>query len=88
MSSGSLRVCCWNINGLTEEKTDENSAGPFFDKQDIIAVTESWCKEDMSIKGFKAFHFHRNQLNARALRGSGGISVYMLKKKFINIYLY
>ena len=48
-------------------------------KKDILAITETLCKGDVSIKGFKAFHFHRTQLNARDLRGTGGISIFVKK---------
>ena len=82
---GNLQLCSWNINGLTEEKIAQESAGSFLQEQDIIALQETWQRADRCIEliGYKSFHFIRDHLNVNAKRGSGGISVF-IKLNLVN----
>ena len=48
----------------------------------MLCLQETWCKEghNLEIDNFGSFHFNRPILNAKALRGAGGISIYVKSK--------
>ena len=75
----SLKVCSWNIRGLTREKLDEEILGKLFNQYDILMLSETWFvnENELEIDNFKLYHFNRSILDKRAKRGSGGICVYV-----------
>ena len=74
-----LRICSWNIRGLTREKLDEEILGKLFNQYDILMLSETWFvnENELEIDNFKMYHFNRAILDKRAKRGSGGIAVYV-----------
>ena len=84
-----ISACYWNINGLTRDKLDPDAAGSFLKKYDIIGISETWFREDsgISLDGYYDVHFNRKQVHERALRGSGGISIFIKEnlQKFVTV---
>ena len=76
-NKSSIKICSWNINGLTLEKAQILNV--FFSGYDIICLQETWNTHDriIDLEGFNGFHFIRKKLNTRANRGSGGISLFV-----------
>ena len=74
-----LRLCSWNIWGLTEAKLHKDALGNFLNDYDIIALQETWHTKSnkFEVDLYKSFHAIKPDLHPRAKRGSGGISVYV-----------
>ena len=75
----SLKFCSWNINGLTQEKLDDQIMGSYLKGFDIILLTETWSERDDSfnLPNFTFYNFPRTHRHALARRNSGGIGVYI-----------
>ena len=73
----SLKVCVWNIHGLSQCKLSDSLLGPFLQRSDILCFTESWTNtdSDFQLPGFEFMNFPRNFKYKDALRCSGGISI-------------
>jgi exonuclease III len=84
-----IKLCSWNINGLTEEKVSPEAAGVFMQDQDILLFQETWFIKDrtIDITNFKPLHFVREIINPKAHRGSGGISVYVKNAIAHNVHI-
>ena len=54
----------------------------YLHNHDIIAVQETWNTPDriVDIEGVKSFHFVRSKIHPRALRGAGGVSIFVNHK--------
>ena len=74
-----LKMCSWNIRGLTLEKLEQNILGNFFQEFDIISLSETWFLDDYEIQipGFRMHASNRPHVNINAKRGSGGIAIYV-----------
>ena len=77
--SNSIRICSWNIRGLSEEKIHHDILGELLKDIDILALQETWLYENrvIDIEGYKAFHVIRPDPDKNAQHGSGGISVFI-----------
>ena len=71
-----LRLLVWNINGLSSEKIKILHANL---DQDMIAFQETWNTNEriLELDGYNALHCIRSSLDPNALRGAGGISVFI-----------
>lgn len=49
-----IKICAWNIEGLTDEKLTNELIGRFLQNFDLILVTETWCYSDdnFDLKGY------------------------------------
>ena len=73
-----VNICVWNIGGLTDDKVNQKVIGPFLQEQDIIAISETWLRENnFEIVGYQGIHFIREDIHKNAKRGSGGISIFV-----------
>ena len=60
------------------DKASQEVIGSWLYENDIIAYVETWVKDSvMEIEGYTGLHFIRNNINPRAKRGSGGISIFI-----------
>ena len=57
----------------------QEAAGEFIQEHDILLLQETWFIKDrvVEIQSYKSLHFIRSAINPKALRGSGGISIYI-----------
>ena len=74
-----IKVCSWNVRGLTRDKLDNNVMGSIFAEFDIIILTETWLRkeDELPIEGFVNYNYNRKHINSAAKRGSGGICWYI-----------
>jgi hypothetical protein len=84
----SVKICCWNTEGLTSEKLSKKLLGNYFQDFDILLISETWGLKDspLKISDFKHYPYPREKLDKNAKRGSGGISVYV--KTNLSKYIY
>lgn len=74
-----LKICCWNINGLTSEKLNNYILGMFLSTFDIILLTETWSDESekFALDGYDYYDIARGTRHVNAKRGSGGLGVFI-----------
>ena len=84
-----IKLISWNINGLTNEKLDQDVLGQYLNTFDIKALQETWLKQDnpISLESY-VFHLFWTNLNPKALHGSGGISVFIKIICILNVLNY
>ena len=76
----SLKLCFWNINGLSKQKYEDDEFTKIINKYDIC-LTETWQGEEGNINkwktpdGFKEIRHARKQKHKKAKRLSGGIMI-------------
>ena len=72
-----LNVCVWNINGLTQDKLEDQIAGNLLSRYDLILLSETWSRnsENFVLNSFRYHDFQRSSSHPFALRGSGGLGV-------------
>jgi hypothetical protein len=79
----------WNIQGLTEEETDEPVFKNFVNKFCIVSFVETWNDSGKSINNILSFTCickSTRKKHQRARRGSGDIAV-MSKTVYLKVYL-
>ena len=71
-----IRICSWNINGLTKAKLDDRLLGRFLKEFDIILLQETWLSEndELELEGYTSYSFPRKIKHANAKRDSGGLA--------------
>ena len=74
-SGKQLRVCIWNIRGMTKEKSDDRMLGSLFQGMDMVILLETWFRENLEVElnNFTSIHFNRAGVKKGSKRGSGGI---------------
>ena len=76
-----LSLSCWNVNGLRKNSTfdDKLTNTDFlqcFDRSDIIILTETWAKTDLSFPNFELLSItSKKYKTAKHGRSSGGIAI-------------
>ena len=87
-----LKVCSWNVRGLTRDKLDNNVMGSITAEFDVIILTETWLREEdqLPIEGFVNYNYNHEHVNSAAKTGSGGICWYIRNnlKSFIKPILH
>ncbi len=79
----SIKISAWNIQGL-ESSIGEDVFNNFLSENDIVILTETWLKENISIRDSEFYNYHSlRQKHKRAKRPSGGISV-LIRNTFRN----
>ena len=74
-----MKVLSWNVNGLTEDKLQDDDFLNLISGYDVIFLYESWTREDSKIEipGYSSYNFYRTFQHGRARRCSGGVVVYI-----------
>ena len=86
--NNSLKLLCWNIQGLTDNVINDDYFKHCMTSNDIIVLTESWLTDQVEICPTEFYNYHNlRPMHARARRASGGISVmirHRLRRKGAN----
>ena len=45
-----IKICCWNIHGLSQEKLNDCILGGFLQRFDIILLSETWAEDNSDMK--------------------------------------
>ena len=74
-----LKICFWNINGLTVEKLNHSITGEFIKKHDIILINETWSgpNDNFILEGYTFYNYPRWNRNHKAKRNSGGLGIFV-----------
>ena len=84
----SLHLCYWNMYGLSDEKSSIISTD--LSKFDLCVLSETFNTKDrmIDIEGFVTIeHLVRAYQNPKALRGSGGMSIFLNKKSNLKVVI-
>ena len=76
-----FNFACWNINGFSQEKFENDT---FYKKFDIFGLTETWTSKDSNINlpGYRAFTSYASKGNRKKGRLSGGLVIYIREMLF------
>ena len=76
-----LKVCCWKVQGLTNEKLSQMILGEFLQQFDILLCNETWTAEgdNFDLDGYLYFGFSRKVKHKHAKRESGDLGVFVKK---------
>ena len=86
-----LSLSCWNVNGLSYNSIfGEKLTNPDFvrclDRNDILILTETWTKAQLSLHGFELITTHAKKYKSKKHgRSSGGVAIgfkTVLKKRY------
>ena len=74
-----IKICSWNIGGLTVDKLTDDILGKFLSDFHILLLTETWtCNMDnFSLPGYTYFNYPRSKMHPNARRCSGGIGIFV-----------
>ena len=76
-----IKICHWNINGLSCEKMVDIQMIIADSNADIFILSETWLKSSLGynidIHGYKSFNFPRPTKHRKARRNSGGLLLYV-----------
>ena len=74
-----IKICSWNIGGLTVDKLTDDILGKFLSDFHILLLTETWtCNMDnLSLPGYTYFNYPRLKMHPNARRCSGGIGIFV-----------
>ena len=77
-----LKICCWNINGLTVDKLSDAILGTYLKTLDVILLSETWLNADnhVALTGFKFYNYPRRPKHPNAKKDSGGLGIFMHKR--------
>ena len=77
-SHSNVRICCWNINGLSQYKLSDDISGNFLNSFDIILLSETWATNDdvFEMEGFTFHNYARQMKHCDARRNSGGLGIF------------
>ena len=76
-----LHVCFWNINGLSNDKYEDEEFIETIQQYDIICLTETWKnnfgthKNNKTPEGYREIQHNRKYKHKNAKRNSGGILI-------------
>ena len=78
-SMQAISICFWNVHGLNQEMLSDDICGLYLKKHDIIMFCETWAEPSDSfyIEGFQSINFARNFRHRNAIRGSGGLYLFI-----------
>ena len=73
----SVKVCFWNVNGLSPYKMQDSVLGNFFKRFDLILLSETWMsnQDNYEMDGYIFKNFPRKCIHPNATRHSGGLCV-------------
>ena len=73
----SVKVCFWNVNGLSPYKMQDSVLGDFFKRFDLILLSETWTsnQDNYEMDGYIFKNFPRKRIHSNAKRHSGGLCV-------------
>ena len=77
-------ICFYNIHGLTLNKLSDDLLGSFFKSFSLILLCETWLDKSQTdefdvVDQYSFFNFARKFKHPNAIRGSGGLGVYVHK---------
>ena len=79
-SKRGIKMCSWNINGLTQDRLHDEIIRQYFSKFDVIVLTETWSdgKDGYEHHNIEYIDFSRKSRHANAKRASDGIGVIII----------
>ena len=74
-----LTICCWNINGLSDDKLMDDVLGNKLKIYDFILLLETWARKcDLfEIEGYDFYNYPRNHRHQNARGASGGLGIFV-----------
>ena len=74
-----VKICSWNINGLTQAKLSPDILGDFLARFDIILLCETWASQgdEFELEGYKFYNYPRLVRHHNAKRNSGGLGIFI-----------
>ena len=74
-----LRICFWNVYGLSNDFLDHDICGKFLKTYDIILMCETWtdAEDHFELDGFHSFNYSRPIKHKDAIRASGGLYIFI-----------
>lgn len=74
-----IKVCCWNMNGLTQEKLSKDLIGGYLSDFDIVLLCETWTAADdiYELQGYTFYNYPRPFKHHNARRCSGGLGIFI-----------
>ena len=74
-----VRICFWNVNGLSQEFLNDDICGNILKKNDIVLLCETWANsmDTFYLDGFYSCNYARVQKHKNARRCSGGLYLFI-----------
>ena len=78
-SDDDIKLISWNINGLSQEKLNDDVLGSMLKEYDIILLSETWTSIDdtFDLQGFSYYNYPRLSKHQAAKRNSGGLGIFV-----------
>ena len=79
VSTQDIKICFWNIDGLTQNKPNDHLLGKFLKMYDLILIAETWADkhDDFFLDGYTFTNYPRGYRNPYAKRCSGGLGIFI-----------
>ena len=80
-----IKICCWNLNGLTQTKLSKDLIGDYLSMFDLILLCETWAADDdnYELQGYTFYNYPRPFKHNNARRCSGGLGIF-IRNSIIN----
>ena len=80
-----IKICCWNVNGLTQTRLSKDLIGDYLSMFDLILLCETWAADDddYELQGYTFYNYPRPFKQHNARRCSGGLGIF-IRNSIIN----
>ena len=74
-----ISILAWNINGLSQDKSNDAILGLLLKRHDIISLNETWAanNNEYQLEGFTYYNYPSKSKHLKSKRESGGLGIFI-----------
>ena len=79
-----IKICCWNVNGLTQTKLSNDLIGGYISDFDTVLLCETWTADEYTyeLQGYTFYNYPLPFKHHNTGRCSGGLGLFIRKKSY------